>query len=222
MEFKKIFWSALNGTAQDGAIWQIGHLEPFYAVKGTFFQWVVFLGLIAFFSGCKTAPARPKAQSTATDLARNNLYSLLYDLLGDEKDVSKLRFIKREDSDVKQLLNEIAAVARKGHLELEAFAKVDPSLHLDVVNLPVGETQTRKDIAAATEHQLLHESGPQLELDLLLNQIEALRYGAHLAALAGKNDFNPDRSRFLAELSGQLQGLHDKAVAHLALSHSAN
>ncbi|HWD90912.1 MAG TPA: hypothetical protein VG938_01055 [Verrucomicrobiae bacterium] len=186
-------------------------------MKLTLGRSLAILAIAAIFSSCQSPPPKPRTETTTTESTRNNSYSLLHDLLGDEKDVSKLRFIKREDSDVKKLLNKIAAAARKGYLELEAFAKVDPSLRLNDLDLPPGETKTRKDISATTEHQLLHESGERLELDLLLNQVEALRYASHLAKIAAENDFNTDRSQYLLQLGRQMQSLHDETVAQLSL-----
>ena len=180
---------------------------------------VALVVLSALLAGCQSPPARPRAETTVSETTRNNCYSLLYQLLGDEKNVSKLRFIKREDSDVKQLLIKISDAARKAHTELEAFSKLDPSLQLNAVNLPPGEDKTRQDISAVTEKQLLHESGEKLELDLLLTQIDALRYAAHLAKVAGQNDFNSERAQYLARLSQQMQSLHDEAVAFLTLRH---
>ena len=186
-------------------------------MKHTLLRLVGLFSLAGMLSGCQTAPPPPRAESNVSDFTRNNCYSLLYDLLGDEKDVSKLRFIKHEESDVKQLLNKISQAAREGHTQLEAFAKQDRALNLQVQALPAGESATRKDIAAAEQHQLLHESGAKLELDLLLTQTDALRYGAHLAKVAGQNDFNSTRAQYLANLSRQMESLHDETVALLAL-----
>lgn len=155
-------------------------------------------------------------ETNVSDATRNNTYSLLYDLLGDEKDVSKLRFIKREESEVKQLLIRISQTAREAHKQLEAFARQDGGLNLQMLQLPVGEVAVRKDIAAAEQHQLLHESGERLEFDLLLTQTDALRYGTHLAKVASQNDFNAARAQYLGDLSQRLQSLYDESVALLA------
>ena len=54
---------------------------------------------------------------------RNNCYSLLLQLLDQQKDVSILRFIKQEHSDVKDLTKKIAAASGSGSKLLEEFAK---------------------------------------------------------------------------------------------------
>jgi hypothetical protein len=197
-------------------IWQIPRIEGLYLVKNTWSYVVVMSGLLAMLTGCQSAPRAPRMETNVSDATRNNTYSLLYDLLGDEKDVSKLRFIKREESEVKQLLIRISQTAREAHKQLEAFARQDGGLNLQMLQLPVGEVAVRKDIAAAEQHQLLHESGERLEFDLLLTQTDALRYGTHLAKVASQNDFNAARAQYLGDLSQRLQSLYDESVALLA------
>ena len=86
---------------------------------------------------------------------RNNCYSLLHQLLDDQKDVSLLRFIKREHSDVKILVKKIAASSGAGSKLLEEFARHDPSINLEDIRLPPGEAATRKAIASAKRKELL-------------------------------------------------------------------
>lgn len=180
-----------------------------------FFRLVLFLCLLI--SGCQTPPQKPSVESSDSQNTRNNCYSLLAQLLNDEKDVSKLRFIKREDAELKLLIKKISDAARTGAAQIESFAKSDASLKLDETQLPPGEAKTRQDIAAAKQKILLGESGPNFELDLLLTQIEALNYAAHLAKVAGDNDFQPERKRYLMQLSRQMQSLHDETEAQLTL-----
>ena len=129
---------------------------------------------------------------------RNNCYSLLHQLLDDQKDVSILRFIKREHSDVKDLVKKIASTSGAGAKLLEEFAKNDPMVNLDATLLPPGETATRDAIASTKKDELLTQSGDKFELTLLLTQTEALSYAWHLAKVASENDSQPDRARALA------------------------
>jgi hypothetical protein len=56
---------------------------------------------------------------------------LLHQLLNDQKDVSMLRFIKREQPDVKRLIGKIAKNSAVGSSLLEEFAKHDSSIVLE-------------------------------------------------------------------------------------------
>src|SRR6185436_15509453 len=94
------------------------------------------------------------AQST-----RNNCYSLLHDLLDAQKDVSLLRFIKREHTDVSNLVKKIAANSAAGAKLLEEFARRDPSINLHDMRLPPGETATRDAIASTKKKELLGQTG---------------------------------------------------------------
>ena len=77
---------------------------------------------------------------------------------------------------------------------LEGFARHDPSIKLDDIRLPSGETATRRAIASTEEKELLSQTGDTFELTLLLTQTEALSYARHLAKVAGENEV-PSRPR---------------------------
>ena len=139
---------------------------------------------------------------------RDNCYSLLHELLDEEKDVSLLRFIKHENPELKALIKKIAAAAGAGSKRLEQFAKEDSSLHLNETSLPPGEMATRKAIAATKKKELLSKSGEAFELSLLLTQTEALRYGAHLAKVAHAVEPQPERANVLADLSAEMERLY--------------
>jgi hypothetical protein len=176
---------------------------------------------ICAFTGCATQPVKAKKETSVSDDTRNNSYSLLYQLLEQEKDVSILRLIKHENKDLKDLIKRVAAAAREGGKQLDEFAKKDPSLDLKDIALPPGEDKTRDAIGDAKQKLLLHDSGSQFEITLLLTQIEALNYGAYLAKVAAANDFQPKRADYLNGLSVQLLSLHDQVMARLALAPKA-
>ena len=141
---------------------------------------------------------------------RNNCYSLLHQLLEEQKDVSLLRFIKSEHSDVKTLVKRIATTSGTGAKLLEEFAKDDPSIRLDDLRLPPGELATRDAIASTKEKELLSRSGDEFELTLLLTQTEALSYAWHLAKVAGKNEPQPERAHALAGIGQDMQNLYQE------------
>jgi hypothetical protein len=174
----------------------------------------------AFFAGCvltacQTAPAPVSSPGGMALTTRNNCYSLLHQLLDDQKDVSILRFIKRENSDVKDLVKKIASASGAGAKLLEEFAKNDPMVNLDATLLPPGETATRDAIASTKKDELLTQSGDEFELTLLLTQTEALSYAWHLAQVASENDSQPDRARALAGISKDMKNLYQEVFTLL-------
>jgi hypothetical protein len=142
---------------------------------------------------------------------------LLHQLLDEQKNVSLLRFIKREDSDVKILIKKIASDSRSGAKLLERFAKEDPTLSLVDIGLPPGEVATREAIAATKKKELLGKTGEPFEFSLLLTQTEALRYGSHLAKVASENEPQRDRSRALTDMSAEMEKLYGQVIEMLVL-----
>ena len=159
-------------------------------------------------TGCQSPKAGPPSGGSAAQSTRNNCYSLLHQLLDEQKDVSLLRFIKFERSDVKQLVKRIATTSGTGAKLLEAFAKDDPTIRLDDIRLPPGELAARDAIASTKEKELLGQTGDTFELTLLLTQTEALSYASHLAKVTGENEPQPDRARALAGISKDMQNLY--------------
>ena len=171
------------------------------------------LSVACFLAGCQSPPAAPPVQSGAS--MRNNCYSLLHQLLDEQKDVSLLRFIKSEHSDVKTLVKRIATTSGTGAKLLEKFAKDDPSIRLDDLRLPPGELATRDAIASTKEQELLSQTGDKFELTLLLTQTEALSYAWHLAKVAGENEPQPERARALAGIGQDMQNLYQEVFVLL-------
>jgi len=166
------------------------------------------LSVACILTGCQSPRARPASGNSAAQATRNNCYSLLHQLLDEQKDVSMLRFIKREHTDVKNLVKKIATNSGTGARLLEKFAKDDPSIKLDDIRLPPGELATRDAIASTKEKELLSQTGDEFELTLLLTQTEALSYAWHLAKVTGENEPLRDRARALAGVSKDMENLY--------------
>ena len=99
-------------------------------------------GLSLLPSCCPTASNAPDRSEIAV---RNNAASLLADLLGDEKNVSKILIIKSNSDELGKLMKAISKTADDGKDQLEALAKADSTLNLNALQLPPGEIATRKD-----------------------------------------------------------------------------
>jgi len=164
-------------------------------------------------TGCQSPQAMPPVQGTTS--ARNNCYSLLHQLLDEQKDVSLLHYIKSENPDVKILIKKIATTSATGATLLEQFAKDDPTINLNDIRLPPGETAARDAIASTKEKELLLQTGDRFELTLLLTQTEALNYAWHLAAAASLNEPQPDRARALVGIGVDMDKLYHEVFALL-------
>ena len=173
------------------------------------------LSVACILSGCQSPKPRTPSGGSAAQSTRNNCYSLLHQLLNDQKSVSLLRFIKREQEDVKTLVKKIAANSATGAKLLEEFARHDPSITLDDIRLPPGEAATREAIASTKKKELLGQTGNEFELTLLLTQTEALSYAWHLAEVAGQNESQPDRAIALAGVSKDMENLYHEVFAML-------
>ncbi len=188
--------------------------------KVTFLLFAAILSVTWFLTGCQSPKAAPPVHSSAS--MRNNCYSLLHQLLDEQKDVSLLRFFKSEHADVKQLVKRIATTSGTGAKLLEEFAKDDPSIRLDDIRLPPGEVATRDAIASTKEKELLSQTGDKFELTLLLTQTEALSYAWHLAKVAGENEPQPARARALAGIGQDMHSLYQEVfLLLLAKTNSA-
>jgi hypothetical protein len=146
---------------------------------------------------------------------RNNCASLLYALLNDEKHLSKFLLIKGESRELKELINRISFSTGEGAKKLEHLAKADRTLNLIAMGLPSGEAATRRAVAGTNRQELLHAKNGELEFRLLLTQIQALSYGAHLARVAAENEVRTESRAVFSELSRQLKELYDQVCAAL-------
>jgi hypothetical protein len=202
------------GSINQGKVehWQMTH---FMIKKSILIPLAAMLSVAVVLTACQPPTAKTPSGTSAAQSTRNNSYSLLHQLLAAQQDVSMLRFIKREDSDVKILINKIAANSAAGAKLLEEFVRRDPSLKLDDLLLPPGEVATREAIAATKKTELLGQTGYEFEPTLLLTQSEALSYGWHLALVASKNESQPERARALAGVSKDMEGLYGEVFVML-------
>ena len=166
-------------------------------------------------TGCQSPKDVSSYGSSAAQSTRNNCYSLLHQLLDEQKDVSMLRFIRPEHTDLKKLMKRIATTSGTGAKLLEEFAKDDSSINLNDIRLPPGELATRDAIASTREKELLGQTGATFETTLLLTQTEALSYASHLAKVAGGNEPHPGRARALESLSEEMQNFYYQVFAML-------
>lgn len=191
---------------------------------------MVALFTLVLLCGCSsTHPAAAKpidpgtlqsAQKRADPRVYNNSLNLLHDLLGDEKDVSKVLIIKDASPPVVQLIKDISKTAGADFKTLESFVPPNASRDWDRLDLPPGEKAVRAGMSKTKEHDLLHASGKEFEFLLLLTQADALGYGTQLARTAAENEPDPARARPLADMSNQLNQLHADVLGLLRAHRS--
>ena len=166
----------------------------------------------------KAQPASGESPASGKLEIRNNAASLLYDLLNDEKNVSKILIIKRNSEELGQLIKAIAETAAADQKQLDQLAKNDSNLNLRAIQLPSGEKATRDAVAKTDEHELLFSSGKEFEFNLLLTQAQALGYGWHLAAIAAENSTLPEEVRKFTAMSQTMKNLYDQVIAQMRLN----
>ncbi len=181
--------------------------------------WPIFV-LPWLLGGCASISERPATAPPGSQSDVSHGYALLFDLLGDEQNVSKLLIIKRERPQLRILVKEISRTCGEARKQLEASARAAPKLDLKDQGLPAAEVETRKSIGKAKGKELLTDKGSQFELRLLLSQDEALMYGTHLAATNAWMEGDPGRAQFLLQLSRDLGQLHAKVMAMLKENYS--
>lgn len=188
--------------------------------------WNLFIVSLCGLCGCQLFNSKSdlSPESSIVDVAtnqtvdlptRNNALALLYDLMGDEKNLSKVLLIKHPSEQLRKLVKDISSAAGEGVKMLDSMAKKEPGLNLKQTDLPRGETATREAISKTKEHALLHSADAEFELQLLLTQTDALNYGAHLAQVAAANESEAESRQKLSSLSAQLTALQEQVVAML-------
>jgi hypothetical protein len=189
------------------------------------FNWLRAIGLallLAATGGCRTGPPSVTPVGDPSVALRNNAASLLYDLLGDERNVNKLLLIKRESPELRGLITTIASVCAGAQNRLDREAQSDPTLSLKSTDLPPGEDAMRKAESKARASLLLRSGGADFEFHLLFSQAQALGYAEQLALVASRDKSVPGTAEALANISEQMKILHQQVIAMLREPRTAS
>ena len=171
-------------------------------------------------SGChqkgNLEPGNDKSPADEKLVIRNNAAGFsLYELLGNEKNVSKILIVKNSSDELGQLIKTISAKLGEYRKQLDGLAGNNPNLDLHAIELPQGEKATRAAVAKTAEHELLTSSGKEFEFNLLLMQAEALNYGCHLANTAAENSSLPEEIQTFKEMSQTMKNLYDQVILQM-------
>jgi hypothetical protein len=145
----------------------------------------------------------------------NNAASLLYQLVSEEKNVSKILIIKSHSEELGRLIKAISKMALDSAKQLESLASNNPDLNLHAIELPRGEKATRDAVAKTEEHELLFSSGKNFEFNLLLTQAQALNYGWHLAKIAAENAPHQKEVQEFMAISDAMKKLYDQVITQM-------
>ena len=177
---------------------------------------LVSLALVALL-GCAHPPGAPSRLRDGS-AASGHGYALLHEILGQERQVSKLLLIKAERRPLEIVIDAIAETCDTAYDRLEDLAAQPPRLDLSDTGLPADEVRTRQAIAHTRRDQLLAASGKEFELQLLWSQNEALTYASHLADTLARGETDPARLAFVRALWKDLVRLDEDVRALLRRS----
>jgi hypothetical protein len=166
-------------------------------------------------TGCSTIQTILPTTAWHQARVRNEGYSLLYQLVGQESDAAKILIIKHADIPIADIIKEIANTCGQAKKELDQFHEKDRHLNLEMAHLPEIEQKARASIQSTVTKQLLFSSGKTFEVRFLFTQAEAMNYASHLAQVLQDEEDNPARKEFLATLSERCTTLHDRVMALL-------
>jgi len=177
------------------------------------------LPLLGLLCGCAHTSTPPAPVTITGDSSkiqlRNNAASLLHDLLGDEKNVSKVFVIKSGNKELKEFIKLVSNTAAESEKQLDLLAQTHPQLDLHALNLPPGENAARNAVAKSKEYDLLFSAGANFEFNLLLTQTEALSYGWHLAKVAAENSTQPQEIERFKVISKSLEMLYNESIKQI-------
>lgn len=182
---------------------------------------ILLLGLCALaLAGCTTTTAstsNPTPPANSVVRERNEGYSLLYKLMGDESNVDKLLIIKHADKPVHDLIKEVSEFAKDAKKQMDDLKKNDGTLSFETPDLPAVEQESRDQTSKSDAKELLTSSGKPLELRLVFTQIQAVGYGSELAEALEKHEHNAPRMEFLKSVSQRCGVYRERLLGLLAV-----
>ena len=173
---------------------------------------LVMLATVEWQSYAGPQKVRPPHTTNSVIVARNNSASLLYQIVSDEKHLSKLLIIKRDRRELHDLVKKISDTAAQTAKVLEKRAKTDTQFDITQVQLPPGEIAARQLQSSALTRQLLNTKGEEFEFRLLLTQAQALAYAQSLATVAGANEPDVAQREELTKISLRFAQLYDAVI----------
>ena len=185
--------------------------------------WRLYLLLLMIWpmaAGCTDRPAprsevkkEMQASASAPQSDLSDGYSLLAQLMEDEREVDMIFLVKNSPKDVAEMVNEIARFCKEGKERLAELTR-GTGIKLDRTHLPKVETEAREATARTTAGRLMG-SGKDFPKQLLFTQAQALNYMAHLAQVLAAREQNATRREFLKQTEENATALYGRAAGRL-------
>jgi hypothetical protein len=170
----------------------------------------ILFGMMAL-AGCSTTP-KPPSENGGLFRERNEGYSLLYKLMGDESKVSEIFILKHADEPVGGLVKEIAAACQAAKKQMDGFPMANNRIEYDVPDLPRLEQESRDLEAKEESKDLLISSGKTFEVRLIFTQAQAMGYAMNLCQALLAHEDDPGHKEFLTNLSKQCAGFKQRLM----------
>jgi len=177
--------------------------------------WGILVLVACLECGCRTPSQQRSEARHAKHTIRNNAYSLLHELLSQQKNVGLVLIIKNEGDRLNAVVRQIAKDSNQGAKLIEQFAAEDETISLADTWLPPAESAAREEIASVTRRGLLHEGGDLFEFNLLIAQSQALPYAEALAKVAAEHESHTSKAEALKQLGTLMHQRHQEVVALL-------
>ena len=143
---------------------------------------------------------------------QNEGYGLLYKLMSDDSDVSKIVIFTRADDSVVSLIKEIATASQAAKKQMDEFPKSDSHIEYDESDLPKLEAKGRELQSSQDTKGLLSSRGKDFEVLLIFTQAQATDYAVQLCEALIENEKDPTRQAFLTNLSKQFAAFHERLM----------
>ena len=177
----------------------------------------ILLLMCCFLFNCVASP--PRTGDIQRDPQLTSGYSLLHELVAKQSSVDKILLIKSASEPTVELIRAIALASDEAQKQIRTYADQDARIELGHADLPGVEQATRDAIESVTAGKLIFDA-ERFELDLLLTQYEATKYGYFLARQLAKLDPDDRRRQWLGRFSESYQKLYDQTVTRISqLAH---
>jgi hypothetical protein len=159
---------------------------------------------------------RPTTTPATHDLSTvSQGYTLLYEIVSQQKHIDTLLLIKVESDAVDTIISEMSAYSAKLEDQLVKLAKADPSLDLDRQILPAMFVRMHQSIQAEQLKDMLGATGKDFERLLLFNMSGPLNQARHLATVMHEAEPNEERKAFWKEVREQFDDYYRRVMALL-------
>jgi hypothetical protein len=144
---------------------------------------------------------------------------LLYQVVSKNRHAGKLLWVKAESDALEKAMDTVVELCAQATETIEAIAE-EKGFALDANGLPPVEVKTREEIESTSTGELLRASGRTFEVRLLLTQLEATRYAAHLSRVLKAEEPDASTAERLGDLSRRFEEVREEILEVLVTQTS--